>query len=427
MTRRRPLALVLSVFLLLAVTTSCGNVLNAGVEASSRPRELQPDVDQSEIRNVVEGNNAFALDLYEVLRAEHGNLVCSPYSISVALAMTYAGARGETEAEMSRAMYFEPVGAQLHPALNALDLAITARAADTADGQPLQLSIANATWAQQGYDFLPEYLDLLAANYGAGLRLADFQGNPEPARLDINRWVRRQTQNRIEDLLGKGSIGTDTRMVLVNAIYFKADWLQPFEKEDTFPAPFYLLDRSEVQVEMMSGSVDAPYASGPGYQLIELPYAGGTTAMDIFVPDRDHFEDLESALTSDGIQASLAELQPAAIELSLPKFRFSTDVSLAQNLRTLGASRAFDPTQADFSGMTGNRDLYISDAIHKAFVAVDEAGTEAAAATGVIMGVTSAPMPGTTLTIDRPFIFLIRDLQTGQILFLGRVLDPTQT
>ena len=414
-------------FVLVAFTlllSACGSNASVSVAQSNLKRDSAPAVTESETQDLADGNNAFALDLYRQLSHEDGNLIYSPFSISLALAMTYAGARGETEAQMADALHFR--GQDVHAAFNALDLELAKQGKGGGkDQEPLQLNIANAVWAEQTYPFLQEFLDTVAVNYGAVINLADFINNFEPVRKEINGWVEDQTKDKIKNLLAQGVLNADTRMVLVNAIYFKADWLTQFDANDTHDAPFHLLDGSETQVKMMSNGLHGiPYASDDGYQAVELPYAGGTAAMTLLVPDEGRFAAFESTLDAAKLDAILNELQPATVQLSLPKFTFESQFSLPDQLAALGMTDAFDPDRADFSGMTGNRDLFISDVIHKAFVAVDEKGTEAAAATAVIMELAMALPAGNVLTIDRPFIFLIRDTVSGQILFVGRVVNP---
>jgi serpin B len=373
-------------------------------------------------------NNAFGIDLYRSLLHEPGNLVFSPHSISTALAMTYAGARSTTESQMAAALHYDLPQSALHSAFNQLDLALTQSASPaSAEEQPLQLRIANAVWMEQTQELLDEYLDVIARNYGAGVRLVDFLTAHEPARREINDWVGDQTEQRIRDLIPQGAIDQATRMVLVNAIYFKGDWLYKFEADDTSEAPFFLVDGSEIVVQMMSKDLaGAAYGAGPGYEAVELPYQGGTAAMDIIVPEAGTFEAFEAALNSEVLEAILGAMKPVSLHLELPRFSYGSSFDLEEKLTGLGMTDAFDPNIADFSGMTGGRDLFISRVLHQAFVAVDEEGTEAAAATAVIMGPTSIMLPDLTMTVNRPFLFVIRDLGTGQILFLGRVFDPTQ-
>jgi len=408
--------------------SACGPSPSASIAKSDLQRVTSPNTPPNDIQDLVENNNTFAFDLYKSLHthAQNGNLIYSPYSISLALAMTYAGAGGETESQMAQTLHFLPQN-QLHPAFNALELQLAERGkAQSKEETPLQLNIANAVWAEQTYPFLQNFLDTIALNYGAGIRLADFINQYEAVRKEINDWVSDQTEDKIKDLIPEGVLDSDTRMALVNAIYFKADWLSPFDADSTQDAPFHLLDGSEVTVPTMNQVTFIPYAKGDGWQAIELAYQGETAAMDIILPDEGRFEDVESSLDYETASAILSGLQPTSVTLALPKFKFESEFGLADQLAALGMPDAFDPGKADFSGMTERDDLYISAVVHKAFVAVDEKGTEAAAATAVIVGATSAPMFDVTLTIDRPFIFLIRDVPTGQILFVGRVLNPAQ-
>lgn len=406
---------------------ACSPSASPRMAESNLKRESNPSIPAGELSALVTGNNAFALDMYSSLRSENGNLILSPYSISLALAMTYAGARGQTESQMAQTLHFLPQD-QLHPAFNALDLALEKKPLTLdKDQEPMKLNIANAVWSEQTHPFQQDFLDVIALNYGAGVHLADFIHQAEPARKEINAWVSDQTQDRINDLLPRDSIGPDTRMVLVNAIYFKADWLAKFDANSTGDNPFYLIDGTQVTTKMMhEGMFGVPYLQGDGYQAVELAYAGETAAMDILVPDEGSFEAFESAFNTEKLDQILAGMQPASVALGLPKFEFTKDFSLPQALKSLGMIDAFDGSLADFSGMTGQRDLYIGNVIHKAFVAVDEEGTEAAAATAVIMEATGALMYDVTLQVDRPFIFIIRDTVHGQILFIGRVLNPAE-
>lgn len=416
--------LSISIPILSLLFSACGP--SASIAQSELGRDTAPKTPPDAIQSLVNKNNTFAFDLYQSLQTQDGNLIYSPYSISLALAMTYAGARGETEAQMSQALHFLPQD-QVHPAFNALDLQLAERGkAQSKDETPLQLNVVNAVWAEQTYPFQQSFLDTIALNYGAGIRLTDFINQYEAARKEINGWVSDQTQNKIKNLLPPGVLSPDTRMALVNAIYFKADWLAPFEAESTHDAPFHLLDGSEVSVPTMNQDTFLPYASGDGWQAIELAYQGQTAAMAIIVPDAGRFEEVESSLDYGTAADILTSLQSTSVALALPKFQFEGEFGLNDQLIALGMQDAFDPNTANFSGMTERNDLYISAVIHKAFVAVDEKGTEAAAATAVIMDLASAPMPGVTLTVDRPFIFFIRDIPTGQILFIGRVLNPAQ-
>jgi serpin B len=408
--------------------SACAPVPESRIAQSNLPRDTDLTLPLAGMQDFTRLNNSFGIDLYGSLRDDPGNLVFSPYSISAALAMTYAGARSTTESQMAAALHYDLPQSELHSAFNQLDLALTQPASPaSAEEQPLQLRIANAVWVEQTLELLDQYLDVIARNYGAGVRLADFLTAHEPARREINDWVGDRTEHRIKDLIPEGAIDQSTRMVLVNAIYFKGDWLYKFEADDTSGAPFFLVDGTEVVVQMMSNDpTGAAYAAGPGYEAVELPYQGGTAAMDIIVPEAGTFEAFESSLSAEALTAILGSMQRVSLHLELPLFSFGSSFDLEDKLTGLGMTDAFDPDIADFSGMTGGPDLFISRALHQAFVAVDEEGTEAAAATAVIMGPTSIMLPDLTLTVDRPFVFIIRDLGTGQILFIGRVLNPTQ-
>jgi serpin B len=288
--------------------------------------------------------------------------------------------------------------------------------------------VVNAIWGQQGFKFNADYLDLLALNYGAGMRIVDYKTAAETARQTINQWVSTQTEDKIKDLLPPGSVTDLTRLVLTNAIYFNAAWATQFDKKMTQDAPFNLLDGSIVTVPMTrQNAKHYNYTGGSNYQAIELPYDGRELSMVVLLPAAGQFKPFEAALTGAQLNQILEKLgSSASVDLTMPKYKVETELDLVDNLQQLGMSAAFDPSQADLSGMNGKKDLYISGVVHKAYVSVDEAGTEAAAATGVVVGTTSMPSDIKQFTMDRPFIFLIRDNATGAILFLGRVMDPTK-
>ena len=421
-------AVVSAIAALSVLVSACSPGASASIAQSNLRRISDPAVPSSDMSALVQGDNAFALDLYAAVRAADGNLAFSPFSISEALAMTYAGARGTTESQMAQALHYTLPQDRLHPAFNQLDQDLSTEGKATADVKtPLQLNIANAVWAEKTFSFLQSYLDAIARNYGAGIQLADFINQREAVRQQINDWVAKQTNDKIKDLIPAGALDAYTRMVLVNALYFKADWQSPFDPANTSDGPFHLLDGSQVQAKMMSDEFGGvPYAAGDGYQAIELPYAGNMAAMDLIVPDADSFQKFENDLTQAKLEEILETMQPTGMQLSMPKFTFHSSFDLGEKLAALGMSDAFSADRADFSAMTGKRDLYITKVLHQAYVAVDEQGTEAAAATSVIMGLTAARIPDQTLKIDRPFIFVIRDLGGGQILFIGRVTDPTK-
>jgi serpin B len=417
---------VLAVATLLTLV-GCGG--GAEVARSAKRRVIAPDVAPSNLADLVDGNSAFAFDLYRTLREGKeggGNFFYSPHSISLALAMTYAGARGETEWQMADVLHFALSQDRLHPAFNGLDIELARRGegAEGKDEEGFRLNIVNALWGQDGYEFLPEFLDALAENYGAGLRLLDFRNAPEESRVVINDWVSDQTEDRIQDLIPQGAIDPLTRLVLTNAIYFNAAWDNPFEPNLTEDGPFYLLDGGEVTVPMMRQTESFGYTEGEGYQAVELRYDGGELSMVILLPEAGEFETFEGSLDAARVDAIVAALAHREVALKMPKFEFDSDFSLQDPLVAMGMPDAFAEV-ADFSGMTGNRDLFIADVIHQAFVSVDEAGTEAAAATAVIMAELAVPAEPVEVTVDHPFVFLIRDIETGAILFVGRVVNPS--
>lgn len=394
--------------------------------SSAKPRVISPDVAASDLTELVDGNSAFAFDLYQALSEQAGNLFFSPYSISLALAMTYAGARGETEQQMAETLNFILSQEALHPAFNALDQELASRGegAQGKDEKGFRLNIVNAIWGQKNYKFLDEFLDALAENYGAGLRLLDFINAPEDSRITINDWVSDQTEDKIKDLIPQGVIDEATRMVLTNAIYFNAAWLHPFEKEATQDGTFYLVDGTEVSVPMMSQTKSFGYAKGDGYLAVELPYDGSELFMVILLPDDGKFEAFEGSLNAEIVDSITSDLEYKQVALTMPKFEFESECSLADTLSAMGMPIAFSGA-ADFSGMTGTPELTIAEVLHKAFVSVDEAGTEAAAATAVVMELTAIQGEQVEVTLDHPFVFMIRDIETGAILFVGRVMNPS--
>ncbi len=389
---------------------------------SSRQRLTSPLVSYEDAATFANDNLAFSIDLYHQIRSQdQGNFVYSQTSISTALAMLYAGARTTTATQMADALRFSLPAPRLHAAFNALDLALTTPP-PAGDSASFRLNIANSIWIQQGLNVLPAYLDVLAENYDAGLFTENFSSAPEPARQSINRWVADATENQIPALFPEGSINTLTRLVLANAVFFHGDWKVPFRK-DSPNATFHALT-GDVSVPMMNGEYNAGIWSGPGWNAGALDYVGDTTTMIIVVPDAGTFSGFEAGLTTESAGAILAGAPPAGgANLIMPRFEFGTEVPLNQSLSALGMPVAFGDG-ADFSGIDGARDLQVQSVIHKAIIAVDEKGTTASAATGVGMGVVSAPP---TLVVDRPFLFFVRHNPTGAILFQGRVVDPSES
>ena len=376
----------------------------------------------ADLKVVVAGNNAFAVALYGQLRNQTGNLFFSPESISTALAMAYAGARGDTASQMAKTLHFTLPLDQLNPAMGALlgDLNST--------HQGYQLSVANALWAQQGYTFLDAFLNLLKTDYGAGLNQVDFKGATEAARLTINQWVEKKTQDKIKDLLQPGALRSDTRLVLTNAIYFKGDWETQFDKAQTKNEVFFLSPAQTATTPLMHREGSFSYFDGGTFQALEIPYKSKELSIIIFLPkDRSGLPALEQSLTASNLQQWLHQLGPVPkVIVTLPKFKSTQQFELSATLRAMGMPAAF-AAGADFSGMTGRRDFAISEVIHKAYIDVNEEGTEAAAATAVTMRalamrpVEQAPP---IFRADHPFVFLIRDNRSDSILFMGRMANP---
>ena len=427
--------LALSVAVLCMVSlTACSGSSDGDVDESENRRIMSPQAGHGDVDELVEGNTAFAFDMYQAISQGDNNLVYSPYSISQVLAMAYAGARGETEQQIRDTLYFTSDQHKLHPAFNALDLELASRGhgAEGTKAERFRLNIANAIWGQTGHSFLARFLNTLAENYGDGLRQLDLAGAPEQSRVAINDWVSDKTEGKIQDLLPPGSISDWTRLVLTSAIYFDAAWDSPFRRSATHKDVFYPLGGGIVLVDMMSQEGFFGYVDGPDYQVVELPYDGKELSLVIFVPDRGSFRAFESSLTADEVANILTVLSYTDVNLTMPKFTFWFSLNLNQILATMGMPDAFDAEAADFSGMDGTPagqllSLYISHTIHKAFIAVDEKGTEAAAATAggpFIMTASVEPDEPVEVVVDRPFIFMIRDLETETVLFLGRVLNP---
>jgi serpin B len=400
------------------------------VARSSLSRDAHPSLADANAQTFSSDNRAFALALYRELAKRPGNLFFSPYSISTALAMTYAGAKGDTATQLASALHFTLPQSDLHAAFNATDLALAKRKDQLIQSEPgmptkgdgFQLRVVNQAWGQQGHAFLDTYLDVLATNYGAGMFLLDF-GKAEAARMTINAWVADQTEQRIKDLLPDGSITPDAALVLTNAIYFKASWLNEFEVSATTPGTFNS-ETGARSVEMMHAVTEATYAQVDGYQAVALPYVSPTVQMLVVLPAEGSFVDAQAKFDATLVDALVSNLAQAIVTLSLPKWTFDSENKLKAPLNQLGMKAAFEGGVADFSGMDGEpNSLYIEDVYHKAFVAVDEQGTEAAAATAVVVSKHSLPQQ-VTISFDRPFMFLVYDTPTGQILFLGHLADP---
>jgi serpin B len=378
---------------------------------------------------VATANNAFAADLYGRLASTDGNLFFSPNSIETALMMTYTGAGGDTAAQMVKVLHLPVVAgefdpAQFHRALGAFLNDLNAEKGP--DGKPrgYQLSVANALWGQRGHKFFPEFLGFLKTNYGAGLTDLDFVKDPEAARLAINTWVEKATQEKIKDLIGKGVLDANTKLVLTNAIYFKGDWATSFKKDFTQNLPFHLAADKAVTVPMMKRMDDYEYAEDEGLQILKMPYVGDEVSMVILLPKKvDGLADLQKRLTPENLDKWGRAGKTQKVVVTLPKFKLTAEFELSKTLAAMGMPDAFALGKADFSGMDGTRTLFISAVIHKSFLDINEEGTEAAAATAAVP-TASAPRhepPPPVFKADHPFLFLIRHEKSGAILFMGRV------
>ncbi len=380
--------------------------------------------DDSEIEAVVDGNTRFALHLYSRLKDEDGNLFFSPYSISVALAMTYAGARENTAQQISQTLRFSLEPERLHAAFEKLEERLEA----LQEEGNIQLEIANSLWPHKSYPILEEYIGLVREYYGVQITPLDYAADVEAARRAINEWVEGKTKDKIKDMIGPGVLDALTRLVLVNAIYFKGNWADQFDEDLTKEAPFYLLSGGSTQVPMMKQQERFGYAEHEDLQILQMPYAGDEVSMLVLLPKNvDGLADLQSALTEESLEKWITSIRRKEVLVFLPKFKVTSQFRLDDALASMGMPDAFDPRKADLSGIDGEpHRLYIGAVIHKAFVHVNEEGTEAAASTAVGFTLASVPEPVPTFRADRPFIFVIRDNNTGSILFMGRIVDPAK-
>ncbi len=375
-----------------------------------------------DVANVVKGNDAFAFDLYGQLAKKDGNLFFSPYSISTALAMTYGGARGQTAVDMAKTLHFTLSPDELHAAYGKLRHQIN-------DGKDrkYQLYTVNRLWGQRDYQFQPAFLNLTRDHYGAGLEEVDFVGARAQARKTINDWVAKQTQDKIKDLVPAKALSVDTRLVLTNAIYFKAAWSRIFHDGATQKGKFHLNGKDTVTAPFMHKDEHLPYFANDQFQAVSVPYENGQLNLVVLLPrSANGLRDLEKQLSAARLAEWRGKMKWTNVRLALPKFKFTSTFNLNEVLSDLGMANAFSD-KADFSGMTTQNKLHISNVIHKAFIDVHEKGTEAAAATAVVMDKEASavqPTPPQPFRADRPFVFLIQEARTGSILFAGRVANP---
>jgi serpin B len=374
----------------------------------------------NDLKELASQNNRFAWELYQQVRSEPGNLFLSPNSISTALAMTATGARGRTAEEMTKALHLDSDPGKYAPQFQQLQ----ARLLDQAKGY--ELRIANATWGQNAYPFLPEFIANVQKHFRAEARSLDFAGDSEGSRVTINRWVEEMTKDKIRDLIPSGMITGSTKLVLTNAIYFKGKWDTQFQKTATRPADFFPTSGEAFKVDTMHRTGHMAYAETDAVQLLELPYEKHQLTMVILLPKKkDGLAELEKSMTADQFDGLLRKRKSATVNVALPRSKTTASFKLGQTLQLMGMRSAFSD-DADFSGMTGKPMLKIAEVVHKAFCEINEEGTEAAAATGVVMKELAAPRvdPPIEFKADHPYLYLIRDAQTGSLLFLGRMTDP---
>jgi serine protease inhibitor len=408
----------------------------AAIAIPAQSQTLPPNKSLPQISPIAAANNAFAIDLYQKLKDQPGNLFFSPYSISDSLAMTYAGARGQTATEMANVLHFDPAQADVHAAFGQLNKRIN----EVQHHGRVTLLSANSLWCQKDYPFTRAFLKLVQKDYDAEAQTVDFINHPSAAQNRINSWVARKTDGKIQNLIEKGQLTPATTLILCNAIYFKGKWQTQFDPADTKPAPFDIATNQTVTVPMMSvhGAFAIAFDEEDSVELLEMPYIGNDLSMIILLPANEpSFEhrwkqtpqpplsELEKKLTAGNLDLWCHRVDgtsPDDATISIPRFTTTQSFDLSEQLKSMGMSSAFNDA-ADFSGMDGTTNLYISKVLHQAYVKVDEEGTEAAAATAINMMVKGVPE---LFIADRPFIFLIRDNASGQILFLGRMVDPTK-
>lgn len=412
------------------VTSGCGSSgaatpIEMTTARSSAVRVVDPQVSADDAKTLSADNAAFAFSVYGNLKNASGNLVFSPISVSLALAMAYAGAAGDTASEMATALQFSLPPERLPPAFNALDLALAARGEGFlgTDGGPMRLQMINSVWGEKTYSFKSEYLDTLALNYGAGVNLVDFVGSPEASRQLINAWVAQQTEGKIAALLPQGAINNGTVLTLTNVVYLNAAWKYPFPPENTHDGPFARLDGSQVTVKMMSNAGAISALATPDLKAAALPYQDTRLSLLVVVPEPGKFDQVEASLDGKWLDGLVASMTVQSTLVKMPRFTVDTNAPVEDALVALGMQAAFQLGLADFSGIDGTRSLFIQNVAHRAYIVVGEKGTEAAASTAVSIG---RGVPDITIVADRPFFYLLRDEPTGAILFMGRVVDPSQ-
>lgn len=406
----------LSFIFILIFLTGCTPIS----EVSSTITADDSEATEGGVKTVIDANNQFAIDLYLNYKDEEENIFFSPYSISIALAMIYEGARGQTADEIRSVFHFPEDDSIRRSSFAKIYNQINKR------DKKYKLHTANALWAQKDYKFLDEYMNTIKRYYAGKVTNLDFVNDTENSRITINKWVEQQTNNKIKDLIPQGFLDALTRLVLTNAIYFKSVWVKQFDKEDTIEEDFRISPDKTIKVPMMrltGEEVTFNYAETEELQILEMSYDGEELSMLIILPKEDNLKSVEDSLSLERLNELRNALTKQKVDVYIPKFKFETKYFMKEILKKMGMPTAF--SNVDFSGMDGTKELFISDVIHQAFVEVNEEGTEAAAATAVVVP-TAAPMEGTVFRADHPFIFAIQERGTGNILFLGRVVNPAE-
>ena len=405
------------VFLLtISMLTACKSPKNSTGHSNIQPSRYT-------IVSLAESNNLFAIDLFKQIQSKSENLIFSPYSIGTVLAMIYSGSGGKTATEMGDVLYF-PQQEVLDPVESGMRMSILAT--DTMPGTDFRL--ANAIWVQEGFSFLPAYLDRVEKYYDAPLTLVDFveTSNREESRIKINYWVEEKTNNRIRDLIQPGILDASTRLILTNAIYFNGGWMFPFDKEATSPSLFHISKQESINTDFMHQTRSYPYYEDEEIQAIGLPYENNRMVLMVILPKSiEGWRLISQVIDHERINLVISELGTRVVQLSLPKFRSELQINLRDELTSMGMGTAFS-RYADLSGMTGEKNLYVDDVIHKAFIEVNETGTEAAAATAAIIGLKSSLVDDPVrFNADHPFVFFLLDRRTGCIIFTGRLVKPS--
>lgn len=413
---------VLGIFLYWHATQPTPTPNNNQNQINQKNQSINNQASEVILNNVVDANNQFALDLYSKYKSKEGNMFFSPFSISSALAMTYEGAKGQTAKEMQAVLHLPNDKEKIRSGF--VDINNELNKAD----KTYKLSVANALWAQKDYAFVDNYFNIVNDYYGGKVTNLDFEKDTENSRATINNWVENKTNDKIKDLIPRGILTPDTRLVLTNAIYFKANWSSQFDAEDTREGQFKLSSGTNTNVKMMHQTNNFNYGETSNLQILEMNYLGNDLSMLIILPKDNNLNDIENSLSKEKLDEWKESMQTKKVMVTLPKFKFETKYFMADDLKEMGMPTAFKYPDADFTGMSPTGELYIGEVIHQTFVEVAEYGTEAAAATAVVMkaGATQQQEEPKIFSADHPFIFVIQQKGTGNVLFMGRISDPTK-